>query len=110
VPCSGSRLLIEKDVKLRGGATVAPELQFIAACNLQILPYPFLQIATRGSLAFLVKTNDFATEGLAHWLRNYPDARLYFLGAIKMADVIFIAVTVVFFIISWLYVIACDRL
>jgi hypothetical protein len=27
-----------------------------------------------------------------------------------MADVIFIVVTVIFFIISWLYVIGCDRL
>jgi hypothetical protein len=28
----------------------------------------------------------------------------------SMADVIFIVVTVIFFIISWLYVIGCDRL
>jgi len=27
-----------------------------------------------------------------------------------MADVIFIVITVVFFIISWLYVLGCDRL
>ena len=28
----------------------------------------------------------------------------------QMADTIFIIVTVLFFIVSWLYVIACDRL
>jgi len=32
------------------------------------------------------------------------------LGAIKMADVIFIIIPVVFFVISWLYVRGCDRL
>lgn len=106
MPCGGFRLSIEKHVKWRA----VQLLRFDAACNLQILLDLFLQIATRGSLVFIVKTNDFATEGLAHWLRNYPDARFYFIGAIKMADVIFIAVTVVFFVISWLYVIACDRL
>ena len=31
-------------------------------------------------------------------------------GANRMADIIFIVVTVVFFIISWLYVRGCDRL
>ena len=87
---------------MAGSAPVALEPRVAAACNLQILAYRFLQIATRGSLGFLAKTDDFTTEGLAHGLRNYPGARLYFSGAIKMADVIFIAVTVVFFIISCL--------
>jgi hypothetical protein len=35
---------------------------------------------------------------------------LYFFRSDQMADVIFIIITVVFFVISWLYVRGCDRL
>jgi hypothetical protein len=36
--------------------------------------------------------------------------RLYFFRSEQMADFIFIIITVVFFVISWLYVRGCDRL
>ena len=41
---------------------------------------------------------------------RYPSMQLVNFRRDEMADVIFIVVTVVFFVMSWLYVIGCDRL
>ena len=70
----------------------------LGSCNLQL---------ANGCIP--LKTNYFAIERLALRLRCDLGRRVCFQEQ-SMADVIFIVITVVFFIIACLYVRGCDRL
>ena len=74
------------------------QLTYLAICN---LPYA----------AHLSKTNLFRSPaaGIRLALRVLQISQFY-LRSDHMADVLLIVTTVLFFIVSWLYVIGCDRL
>jgi hypothetical protein len=76
---------------------------------LQIGKAYFLQIATRD--AYSSGKNPFSSREKGwHWACDKRLADKSTLGAIKMADLIFIVITVVFFAIALAYVRGCDRL
>lgn len=88
---------------------IAQEARLTAACNLQMSTTRFLQTAIRGSDSVPWKTNDFAIERLALRLQKTLTQDSTFRSD-QMADVIFIVVTMLFFIVACLYVSGCDRL
>jgi hypothetical protein len=71
----------------------------IACCKLQLVGRSFA-----GSSSFYGRSAD----GIALAVTVYRFGRIE--GASEMLDVIIVFVTVLFFSMSWLYVIACDRL
>src|SRR5262245_5404805 len=81
----------------------------IAPCKLQRFNYRFLQVATW--LDVTCFENQIISQSSSwHFACDASCHESFFSRSKRMADVIFILLTVVFFIISWLYVRGCDRL
>src|SRR5215467_8562462 len=79
------------------------------SCNLQRFELSFLQLATSFALDSFQKANHFTVMFLALRLRC-DLAHDSISRSNHMADVIFILITVVFFLIACWYVYGCDRL
>src|SRR4029453_2013925 len=94
---------LERDTKLRAVLLLSesrdPLLLAICKCR----PRVSCKLHPAGILPSLEKLMISQSERLALELRKDSDARLLFRSD-QMADAIFIIITVVFFVISWLYV------
>jgi hypothetical protein len=103
------RLPIRKAPRNCGQFCYGRKPRLTAACNLQMLAARSLQIATSSAFAsigkLMISRPNSWHQGCARVLAYDSTFR-----SDQMADVIFIVITVVFFLISWWYVKGCDRL
>jgi hypothetical protein len=78
----------------------------IGRLQFAITPLTALAICKQPHADVTEKANSLASTNLAFRLRCVFVSK----ELTKMADVIFISIAVIFFVISWLYVRGCDRL